>query len=180
MDRDVAPYSHEAEVQGELVVGILDAMGAFRSIALGLLAEHGIDQPSAGHWYPLQAWLAALDSVSQRVGPSTLFQIARQIPASAMIPKEIDTIEKALAGLDHAYRSAHRGGEVGSYTYVRVGARSAKIVCRNPYPCDFDRCVIETLARRFEPDNVYLDIRHDDPSHCKRMGAKACIYSVSW
>lgn len=180
MARDLTAYSPEAEVQSELVLGVLDAMGAFRSIATEILAEHGIEQPRPGLWYPMRAWLAALESVYKRIGPSTLFQIARQIPASATIPDEIDTIEKALAGLDHAYRSAHRGGDVGSYTYVRVGERAAKIVCRNPYPCEFDHRIIEALARRFEPDNVYLSVQHDDPTHCKKVGADACIYSVSW
>lgn len=180
MTRETPVYSQDAEVQSELVLGVLGAMGAFRSIALEILAENGIDQPRPGLWYSLRAWLSTLDSVSRRVGPSTLFLIARQIPTNAMIPPEIDTIEKALAGLDLAYRSAHRGGEVGSYTYVRVGERAAKMVCRNPYPCGFDRCIIEALARRFEPDNIYLDIHHDDPSHCKKAGADACIYSLSW
>lgn len=173
-------FSTNVEVRSELVLAILDVMGAFRTIAVEILLEHGIEDPQPGLWYSQQAWLDTLAAISKRVGPNTLYQMARQIPTGAMIPPEIDTIEKAFANLDDEYKMAHRGGEIGHYSYVRSGDRSAKIVCRNPYPCDFDRGIIEALARRFEPDNVLLDIRHDDPMHCKKMGAEACTFTVNW
>ena len=50
----------------------------------------------------------------------------------------------------------------------------------NPYPCDFDRGLLDALGRRFEPANPYLDIVHHDNAPCKKSGADSCTYTIFW
>jgi hypothetical protein len=52
----------------------------------------------------------------------------------------------------------HRRGEIGSYEHKYLGEegglKRAKIVCPNPYPCAFDRGVIQGFAWRFKPSGA--------------------------
>ncbi len=173
-------FAPGVEVRGEAVLTFVEAMGAFRRLAREILRDHGIDEPEPGQWYPQQAWLDSFRTISEQVGPTTLVQLARQIPTSADIAPDIDTLEKALFHLDMAYRGTHRGGEVGHYTFVKNGERSGHIYTMNPYPCDFDRGILDALSRRFEPANPYLQIVHHDGEPCKKDGADSCTYTISW
>ena len=84
----------------------------------------------------------------------TLLMIGRQIPKNAKWPPDVDTLEKGLASIDVAYHLNHRGGEIGSYRFEKTSANTAKMVCRNPYPCDFDLGLIDAVAHKFKPDNA--------------------------
>ena len=173
-------FAPNVEVQGMAVLTFVEAMGAFRRLAREILRDNGIEDPQPGRWYPQQSWLDSFRAIAEQVGPNTLYQLARQIPTSADIAPAIDTLEKALFHLDAAYRETHRGGEVGHYTFVKNGASSGLMYTMNPYPCDFDRGILDALARRFEPANPYLQIVHHDDRPCKKEGADSCTYSISW
>ncbi len=168
------------EVLGEIVCSFVDVMGAFKSLAEGILKDNGIENPTPGQWYPQQAWLDSFKTIAEQIGPNTLFLLARQIPLMAPIATEIDSIEKAMFGLDAGYRGAHRGGQVGHYIFVKTGERSGQMHTMNPYPCDFDRGILDALTRRFEPANPYLDIVHHDNAPCKKLGADSCTYTITW
>jgi hypothetical protein len=155
-------------------------MGAFKSKALDILKKNGIDNPQPNLWYPQEAWLAAFREIQDTIGTSTLFQIGMKIPESAKFPPEINTIEKALGAIDVAYHMNHRGGEIGSYKFVPTGDRQAKMICRNPYPCDFDRGIIEAMVRRFKPANSVAMVKHDNGQPCRKNGADSCTYLISW
>lgn len=168
------------EVMGELVLQFVEVMGAFKSLAEGILRDHGIVDPKPGEWYLQQAWLDSFKTIAEQIGPNTVFLLARQIPTSADIGVEIDTLEKALFHLDPAYRSTHRNGEAGHYIFVKTGERAGQMHTLNPYPCDFDRGILDALTKRFEPANPYLDVVHDDLAPCKKQGADSCTYSITW
>lgn len=173
-------FDSKAEVYGDVVLSFVNAMGAFRSMALEILAESGIQDPQSHLWYPQQAWLDAFAIIARRAGPNTLQQIGRQIPIQGHYPPGIDSIETVFETLDIAYRQSHRGGEVGFYKFEPIGTTSARIVCFNPYPCDFDRGLILSLAERFAPADALLDVRHEDGGYCKKAGADRCDYWLSW
>lgn len=173
-------FAPDVEVLGDVVLSFVEVMGAFRRLAEQILAEHGIESPQSGEWYSQQSWLDSFKAITEQIGPNTLFMLARQIPLSAPMPGEIDTVEKALFSLDAAYRATHRGGEVGHYIFVKSGDRSGQMHTMNPYPCDFDRGILDALTRRFEPANPYLDIVHHDDAPCKKKGADSCTYTISW
>ena len=173
-------FSPHAEVMGGVVMSVINAMGAFQGLARRILGQHGMADTQEQKWYPMQSWLDALKMIAEEIGPTTLFHVGTQIPSRADIDPSINTIEKALTALDEAYRSAHRGGDVGSLRFSRTSGRSGVVEAKTPYPCDFDRGVIHSLARRFEPSNAVLDVRHDDYMPCKKQGGEYCTYSVIW
>jgi len=168
------------EVNGETVLSVVNGMGMFKSKALDALSAAGIKSPAAGNWYPQQAWLDAFKKLSSMVGNGTLNMIGRAIPQNAKFPPEIDGIEKALAAIDVAYHMNHRGGEIGHYTFQKTGEGSSKVVCTNPYPCAFDRGIIEAMSARFRNRASNVVVRHDDSAPCREKGADSCTYLVTW
>lgn len=183
------------EVNGETVWSVVDGMGAFRQTALQILAIHGIRDPKPGQWYSQQAWLDAFRTIAQEVGSNTLFAIGRKIPENAQFPPHITDIYMAMPSIDVAYHMNHRrGGKamfdattgkmtdgIGHYAYERVSERRLRVVCRNPYPCEFDRGIVSAIAQRFRPaDAVVLETVHRDDQPCRRKSAESCTYEVTW
>ncbi len=174
-------FAQGVKVNGETVLAVVNGMGAFKTRALELLQENGIHDPKPGMWYSQQAWLDTFKSISINIGPSTLNVIGKQIPESAQFPPGVDTLEKALASIDVAYKMNHQGGEVGNYGFIQTGDRSAKMVCANPYPCEFDRGITQAIAKRFKPKDSYgVRINHDDSTPCRKKDADNCVYLLEW
>ncbi len=173
-------FSPRVEVLGEVVLSLVNVMGAFKTISLEILRENGIGDPQPDEWYSQQAWLDSFKAIAEKVGPNTLYQVGRQVPAQYAFPPMIDSIESVLSDLDAAYRKSHRGGEVGHYRFQILGMNMGKMTCDNPYPCDFDRGIISALAQRFEPPGSLTDVRHEDHAPCKKQGANSCVYTISW
>jgi hypothetical protein len=70
---------------------------------------------------------------------------------------------------------------IGHYSFEKTGPRAANMVCKNPYPCDFDRGIIESAARKFKPaDSIILSVTHDDSKPCRKKGHDSCTYIVTW
>ncbi len=173
-------YQPGVEVNGETVLSVVAGMGAFEARALQLLAECGIKNPQPGRWYSQQAWLDAFKQISDTIGPNTLYQIGTKIPENAQFPPDIDSVEKALASIDVAYHMNHRKGEIGRYNFTKTGETTGRMVCPNPYPCDFDRGIVEAMARRFQGAGRRVVVRHDDKAPCRKKGGDSCTYHVSW
>lgn len=182
----------KVEVNGETVRSVLEGMGAARAMGARFLTKVGIGEPKAGQWYLQQKWLDAFKDISGEVGPNTLYQIGQAIPRSAVFPPEIDDIFKALSAIDIAYHMNHRldgkplfDGKtmregIGHYTCTPgANGHSAMVVCANPYPCDFDKGIIEAMARRFKPATAIINLRHDEAG-CRKKGGAACTWHVSW
>jgi hypothetical protein len=169
------------QVNGETVLAIVEGMGAFKANALQILAECGIKDPKPGQWYPQQNWLNAFKLIAQKLGAATLGQIGRAIPENAKFPPEIDCIEKALGSIDAAYHMNHKGGQIGTYKFEKTGERTATVVCDNPYPCDFDKGLIQAMANKFAPKGTTrVSVMHDPSKGCRKNGDKSCTYSVKW
>ena len=79
-------FSPKVEVYGQVVVAVLDVMGAFRPLALTILRSNGIADPQPERWYSQQAWLDAFATIAEQIGPNTIYQLARQIPTTAPMP----------------------------------------------------------------------------------------------
>ena len=188
-------FSSGIEVNGETVLSVVQGMGAFRAVAVSLLKEQGIEEPAPGRWYSQQAWLDAFEAISAKVGAQTLYAIGKQIPENAQFPPEINSLEAALQAIDVAYHMNHKSlgaplfdlktGKmregIGHYQYEAAGDRKIKMTCHNPYPCDFDRGIIEAMAKRFKPAGaVLVKVKHDDTAPCRKTGADSCTYWVEW
>jgi hypothetical protein len=181
------------EVNGETVLAVVAGMGVFKSAALQLLAENGIEFPEPGDWFPQQAWLNSFKVIAERVGDGTLRSIGRAIPEHAQWPPAIDSIRDALASIDVAYHLNHRiGGRllfdhatgttregIGHYRFEERAPREALVVCDDPYPCAFDVGIVEAVAERFCEAGDRVRVEHLGPA-CRRSGAAACSYRVTW
>ena len=174
-------FAMGVEVNGETVLSVIDAMGIFKSQAMKILEQNGVIDPAPGMWYQQQAWLDAFKFISEEIGPNTLYNIGRKIPENAQFPPDIDNIEKALSAIDVAYHMNHRGGEIGHYTFESTGEKSGKVICNNPYPCEFDKGIVESMARKFQPaDSIMIMVTHDQSGGCRSNGGETCTYNVTW
>lgn len=194
------PFEPDIEVYGASVDAIVEAFRLFPSVALKRLLNYGIGTAQGrgdvlinrDAWYPLSNWLAAYESIAKEVGPRALVQIGQHIPKHAPFPPTVTDIHSAMSSMDAAYHMNHRkGGKVmfdpatgrmldgiGHYGYNPVkGERKIISVCENPYPCDFDRGIITTLAARFERSSRVI---HDDDFPCRKNGADSCRYVITW
>ncbi len=183
------------EVNGETILSIVAGMGALKAAAYEILEKNGISQPEPGKWYSQQAWLDSFRVISQKYRPITLVCIGRKIPENAKFPPEINNIERALQAIDVAYHMNHRISEkplfdpstgemwegIGHYQYSRTGQNTAVMNCDNPYPCDFDKGIIDEMAFMYRPTgSAKLSVIHDDSSPCRKKGADSCTYLVEW
>lgn len=186
--------SANAEVNGETVYSIVDGMGTFKSKALEILSKNGIKDPKPGIWYSQQNWLNAFKEISASIGTNTLYSIGFKIPENAKFPPQIDSIDKALSSIDVAYHMNHRiNGKVlfdlrtgtmlegiGHYIFEKLTDKEAKMTCPNPYPCDFDRGIIDGMAKRFKPAGSFVQVLHNDAAPCRKKGAETCEYKIKW
>lgn len=171
-------FAAGVEVNGQTVLSVVKGMEHSQQKALEILEENGIINPQPDQWYSQQSWLNAFKRISEEIGPYALYCIGGKIPENAKFPKDIDSLEKALASIDIAYHMNHRGGEIGSYRFHQGPENSMHFTCENPYPCEFDRGIIEGIARRFAPQGHLVTVKHDNAAPCRDNGADACTYRI--
>jgi hypothetical protein len=179
-------FSPEVEVTGEVLMAFLAGFPEeFRSSGFRILEKHGLADPQTNEYYTLQNLLDAMKEISDSFSTQMLSRIGEQIALHAVLPPGIDDLEKCLESIDVAYHMNHRGGEIGSYAYKPLGTEGglgrAAMTCLNPYPCAFDRGVIEGFAKRFKSSGSYdVVVRHDDSQPCRRKGDESCTYVITW
>lgn len=186
------------EVDGRNVRNVIDAFRLVPRIALEAFARHGIGRVLEGgtidvatdRWYPMDAWVAVLDDILDRVGPAKMTEVGTLVPQYATFPPHVTALDQALVSLDIAYHLNHRkDGRVmfepaadmmlegiGHYRFTLAGPRRGTIDCDNPYPCDFDRGIPVGLGNRF---GQRIRVTHTDAG-CRKAGAVRCIYDVAW
>jgi len=168
------------EVNGAAVLSVVEGMGTYEKMALRILSNHGIDNPKKEEWYLQQAWLDAFKDIADHVGPATLKIIGEKIPDTAIWPPVVKNVAEALASIDVAYHMNHRGGEIGHYHFEKSGMKSGRMICDNPYPCEFDFGIIRATTIKFAPPDATPSVRHDGSRPCRRKGANSCTYIVFW
>ena len=74
----------------------------------------------------------------------------------------------------------HRNGEIGFYKLVEHNQekRTLYMHCKNPYPCDFDRGIIISMARKFGTTTIKVERDANKPS--RKDGADDSYYIVSY
>ena len=171
--------SPKVEVNGETVYAIVDGMASFKTTALKILEENGIHDPKPGLWYSQQSWLNAFKTIAEHIGTLTLNSIGQKIPENAKFPPEINDIHKALSVIDVAYQMNHRNGKIGNYIYEKTGDRSAKIVCTNPYPDEFDKGIIMAMAKKFRLPVFNLNVKIDESQPVRMKGGDSTNFIIT-
>lgn len=183
----------DVEVNGQTVLSVVNGLGEMKNMGLRILKRNNIHDPEPDKWYSQQDWLNAFKYFAEKVGPNTLFLIGSSIPENADFPPDIDNIEKAMSILDMAYHMNHRlngnrlfnrkNGQIvegiGHYLYKKIDDGKVKIICNNPYPCDFDMGIIDAMAKKFKYEGSFPKLVHADGS-CRKNGDDHCSYIVSW
>ncbi|MBI4962265.1 MAG: hypothetical protein HY913_03230 [Desulfomonile tiedjei] len=176
----------DAAVVGDLILGFVDAFPPqARDVALKLLEWNGIRDVLAAKFYPLQSVLSTMQDVSETFGSSMLFCIGEQFAMNAKLSSNIASLEACLASLDEAYRRDHKGKEIGSYEYscevIDGYLAKAKMVCKTPYSCSFERGMIEGFVQRLKPTNCTdVFVRSVESEGCRKNGGASCTYFISW
>jgi len=171
-------YEPTAQVNGETILSFVNGLGAFKDTALQLLKDQGIDDPQPGQWYSHQGWLSAFEELRKKYGVNCIIMVGKAIPKHANLPPEIDSVEKAMASINVAYRMNHRGN-VGSFTFEIVGPQQGKMICDNPYHCAFDQAVLKAMAEKFKKPGQQIKLTHDEGG-CRLNGDDSCTYTISW
>ena len=186
-------FEEGIEVSGYAVMSVVEGMGVFRETALRILEDHGIRNPVTDEWYKQQSWLNAFEQIAENIGDATLYSIGMKIPENASWPDNIDSIEAALYSIDIAYHMNHRkNGKVmynsvtgqmtegiGHYEYEKVSEMEAHVICANPYPCEFDRGIINATVKRFAGINTCTMLNEDNRT-CRKKGDNVCKYTIKW
>lgn len=186
-------FEKGVEVNGQTVLSVV-AGSTFKNMAVKYLNEYGIVDPKPDQWYSQQSWLDSFKHIAAHVGPLTLVNIGRKIPENANWPPQVTDIHSALASIDIAYHMNHRLNHqvlfdpstgammegIGHYGYEKIDEHTVKMICNNPYPCDFDKGIIEAAANKFKSPGAIVKMVHDHPELCRNNGADTCTYIISW
>lgn len=166
----------DATVSGGNILSMLAAMGPFRRRGEQILGEHGIQEVTPEDWYPLRPYVDSLLMIGEKMGPNTLFQIGRQIPNHVPLPPGIDTFEKVMASFGMAYDMNHRGVKQGVIPFTITDPRHGTITTGTPYPCDFDRGVIQGFFTKLLSTRPTVNPVEGKP--CKARGGETCTYEI--
>ena len=177
-------FDDDVEVHGRTITAVVEeALGRFsgeyQERAREALAENGVDDPDPDEWYPQQAWLNTFSVISDDLEPHLLDRLGEQIPTIADWPDGISGVPEGLRSIDEAYQRNHRGGDIGYYRFEPVDDRTGEVICRNPYPCLFDRGLVRAVAQRYAPVESFVFIE-ENGDKCRRQGDHACTYTVYW
>lgn len=171
-------FEKGVEVNGQTVLAMVHGMEHSQEKALKILADHGLSNLKKNDWVSQQSWLNAFEEIAKNIGEYALYCIGVKIPENAEFPPDIDTMEKALESINIAYQMNHRGGEIGYYNFFKSDDGSMHFNCKNPYHCEFDRGIIEGIARKYAPKGKHIVVRHDDNAHCRKKGEDSCSYHI--
>lgn len=170
--------SVRGKVSGRTVqVAIEGVMSVFRGRMRDMLNENGIKEPDPdpNGWYELCDFLAVLEDVEQNTGENALTKVGQATPDFVDWPSDPETPHEALPQITDVYEAEHRSA-TGSYDYQRTGDKAAQITVDTPYPCAFDKGLITGTAEYFGAS--YARIDHVET--CRKDGADACVYEVTW
>ena len=187
------PFEDGIEVIGTSIFSVISSLPSIPFIVEKYFQEVGLPIPAElnhNEWYSQEKWLKIFKVISDKAGPNTLLNIGKKIPENALFPKEINSLEEALLSIDIAYHMNHRNSTgqvlydnnvklegIGHYLYIKnENEHFPKMVCENPYPCDFDRGIITAMAQKYEPDAVILH----SSKECRKDGFNSCTYTIRW
>jgi len=177
-------FDKNVEVNGQTVLSTVNAFPEYmRIIGISILEKNNLKNVDKDEWYPQQSWLSSFKEIKDKYGAATLFEIGKIIPANAIFPKEIDSLQKGLASINIAYHMNHRNGEIGYYKLISIddSKKTAIMECKNPYPCDFDRGIIIAISRKFAPKgSLKISVELDSSKKNRKDGSDKSTYIIHW
>lgn len=178
-------YHGETLVNGPVCKAFLAAFGPYLKRGEQVLCKYFETVEISGDpnaWYPLPAFMKAMDEFQHQFGQEFMRKVGQFIFSNAVFPPGIDSLEKGLGSVDTAYHMNHNfvgsaKDDVGHYLWKIEGSKRGIMICDNPYPCSFDLGIVETIAHQFD---AKAKILHDDKKPCRHTGGDSCTYIVEW
>lgn len=173
-------WNDKAEVSGETILAMLGAMDKHREEGMAYLRENGIDNPSAGEWYPLERYINTFRTICERLGPYALYMIGSMLPSRAAFPAEVTTIEDALLYLNSFYKANHRGS-TGYFKYTSLDTNAGLVECKKTYGTTFDKGLLAGLGKRFKPgSSARVSVQLDMSKNTRDRGGDSNTFIVKW
>jgi hypothetical protein len=172
-------FDQDAQFLGKaLFPAIMSLHSSTRNNMLRILADLGITDPNPEKWYDNKIILEFYYRLAKEYGPNTIFQIGKAIPHNAKFPPGINTIEDGFKLIDTAFKM-NKQGYVGFYKMVEHDKENKKIVmqCHHPYPCDVDRGLFISMARKFKT-GVRVELDTTKPH--KKQGGNESWYIITY
>lgn len=170
-------------VKGGVLTAFLEAFGAYRSRGERVLARH-LDlekgaEISQAKLYPCHQLLAGLRELQEQFGPAFMQRVGQFLYERVEFPSELETYESGLMSSGPVYLENHVNaeGKIGNYRYEKLGPRSGRMICDNPYPCAFDKGIYLGMAKNF---GVEATVTHEEDEPCRRDGGERCILRIEW
>jgi len=168
------------EVTGEWVRTVAAGVEKFsadsRESARTVLRDAGLAEADPGEWYSLAGYINAVATIHDLVGDQAVHALGQRVARTVPFPDDAESVPAALAALDEACRAGHRGGDLGGYAFRQIGDDDGRVECRTPYPCAFDRGIVEGTAVAHADGFVCVC----EVGACRTDGADRCTYEVSW
>lgn len=190
----------DIEVSGLSVDGFIKGFAAFRALASKYLLREGVGKADAAGfvvvtpdaWYPLPGYLRAFSAISREVSDSIVETLGRAVMTNVYWPPEANTLEGMVRFIDVGYHMHHRrNGQplfdsrtgvmhegIGHYWGSQLGPHHFAVRCENPYPCAFDRGLLEGALRRLGRMPGSYEVLHDSDAPCRTRGGKSCTLTV--
>lgn len=175
-------FDKNVKASGKAILSVVNALSSNKEKRLQILNKYNIN-PVEDQWYNQQDWLDAFKEMYETIGTTTLYLIGKVIPKNAEWTDDIETLEDALRSIDIAYHLNHKGGVIGHYKLTRFDelSKKATMVCKNPYPCDFDRGIITYMLRKYKPEDSYdYGVYLDKSKETRLMGGESCTFNIYW
>ena len=170
----------EMEVTGEWVRAVAAGVEKFsvdsRESARTVLEDADLAGAEPGEWYALAGYVDAVAGIHDLVGDHAVHALGQRIARAVPFPDDAESVPDALAALDEGCRAGHRGGDLGGYAFRQIGDDDGRVECRTPYPCAFDRGIVEGAAVAHADGFVCVC----EVGACRADGADRCTYEVSW
>lgn len=189
----------DVEVHGQDILSFMDALYVSPTLGTMILQQQKIGtlvgntyQILPKEWYLLSDKITILQTVLERIGPSSLRKVGEKIPENAIFPPEINDIHKAISAINIAYHMNHRkAGKImfdaetgkitdgiGYYGYEAVEGENKIIsVCENPNISEYDEGILKAMAKRFEP---MARVTLDTSKPTRRTGGDSCTFIITW
>jgi len=143
-----------------------------------ILNKYGLLSPSEKTWHAHRDVLQMIREVASGNNDCDLYSTGAIVQACLGLSDIKGGVNMALAAVDDQYQSTHRGPDAGGYQLLKWKCGTISVTCDNPYPCEFDRGMLESLLKRFAPSGIVPDIVHDHDARCRDLGDHACTYKI--
>jgi len=169
--------SPDVEVIGGVINAVIAGVG---DECIPILEKYNLYPIINEKWYKQQDFLNAFKELNEG-NFLNLVAIGMRIPDNAIWPPDVKTVHDALASINVAYQMNNRNGEIGGYYYTQTGPNSGTMVCKNPFPSNFDYGLIYRTVQKFrESTDIQFVVKRDDSIPNRLTGADSCTYNISW